>query len=113
LSRAGGARFSFSGAVRAATPRKKRAMSKMSVQDIEKVLIREVSLIMSLEASAIAPDAPLHTLKIDSLAFVELLVAIEKEFKLRLIDSGLTMEDLRTIHSLALRIGESLGGAAC
>jgi acyl carrier protein len=44
---------------------------------------------------------------------VELLVAIEKEFKLRLIDSGLTMEDLRTIHSLALRIGESLGGAAC
>ncbi len=86
-------------------------MSKMTVEDIEKVLIREVAIILSIEPSGITSQVPLRTLKIDSLSFVELLVAIEKIFELRLIESGLTMEDLQTIHSLAARIAETLGAA--
>jgi len=76
-------------------------MVDLSAKQIEEKLIRQVTLILSVDAINIKPEAPLHTLGVDSLSFVELLVFIEKEFKIKLIESGMTWDDFRTIHSLA------------
>lgn len=81
-------------------------MEKKSEKDIEETLIREISTILSTDTSKIIPDAPLHTLGIDSLSFVELLVVIEKTFNLKLIESGLTRKDFQTIRSLASYISK-------
>ena len=71
---------------------------------IEKALANEISIILGVEAAQIKPDAPLHSLGMDSMSFVELLVFIEKQFKLNLIASGLNKEDFQTISSLAGKI---------
>ncbi len=73
----------------------------MTVQEIEKQLVQGISSITNQEASAITPDVPFHELGIDSLGFVEILVFIEKTFKLPLIASDLTRKDFETIRSLA------------
>lgn len=76
-------------------------MGKMDINEIENILINEVAAISVANADDVAVDVPLHDLGIDSLGFVELLVAIEKRFELKLIESGLTREDFETIKSLA------------
>lgn len=76
-------------------------MDKKSVKEIGEILIREVATILSEDPSTIAQDVPLHELGIDSLSFVELLVAIEKTFDLKLMETSLTIEDFQTIRSLA------------
>jgi len=76
-------------------------MGKMDIKEIEDILISEVATISASNADDVAVDASLHDLGIDSLGFVELLVAIEKRFELKLIESGLTREDFETIKSLA------------
>jgi len=79
-------------------------MGKMDVKEIEKILMKEVSAILASDIDEIGADIPLHDLGIDSLGFVEILVSIEKNFNLRLMESGLTQEDFQTINSLAERI---------
>ncbi|HAR44982.1 MAG TPA: hypothetical protein DCS05_02100 [Nitrospiraceae bacterium] len=54
------------------------------------------------------PDQPFHELGIDSLGFVEILVFIEKTFKLQLIQSDLTRKDFESIRSLASFIHKNL-----
>jgi acyl carrier protein len=73
----------------------------MTIQEIEKTLIQGISSIANRDVSAIAPEVPFHELGIDSLGFIEVLVFIEKTFKLPLIASDLTREDFETIHALA------------
>jgi acyl carrier protein len=80
-------------------------MDKESYKDIEKSLIREVSAILSRDPGLIEPEIPLHEIGLDSLGFVELLVIIEKKFKIKLMESGLTRNDFRTIRSLSSKIG--------
>lgn len=76
-------------------------MEKKTVKDIEETLILEVATILVTNPSKITPDTPLHTLGMDSLRLVELLVFIEKTFNLKLMESGLTREDFQTIRSLS------------
>jgi acyl carrier protein len=71
---------------------------------VENKLIRQVAAILAIDSQKIKPEVPLHALGVDSLSFVELLVFIEKEFQIKLMDSGLQAEDFKTIHSLARRI---------
>ncbi|MFZ3138102.1 MAG: acyl carrier protein [Thermodesulfovibrionales bacterium] len=80
----------------------------MTVKDIEHVLIRGIASITAKDEFSIAPDLPLHQLGIDSMGFVEILVYIEKTFKLQLIESDLTKKDFETIHSLASLISKQL-----
>lgn len=80
----------------------------MTVQDIEKKLIQGIASIRAKDESAVASDMPFHKLGIDSLGFVEILVFIEKTFKLQLIESGLNKKDFETIHSLASFIHKKL-----
>lgn len=79
-----------------------------TLQDIEDRLIQGIASITSTEKSSIAVDMPLNKLGIDSLGFVEILVFIEKTFKLQLIESDLTKKDFETIHSLASFVSKKL-----
>jgi acyl carrier protein len=74
------------------------------VRDIEKILIKEVAAILSVDESSVVPEAPLHELGMNSLGFVELLVVIEKTLKIKLMESGLTRNDFKSIRSLSAKI---------
>jgi len=80
-------------------------MDKESYKVIEESLIREVAAILSRDPGSVGPEVPLHEMGLDSLGFVELLVIIEKKFKIKLMESGLTRNDFRTIRSLSSKIG--------
>jgi len=79
-------------------------MDRESNKIIEESLIREVAAILSVDPGSIEPEIPLHEMGLDSLGFVELLVIIEKKFRIKLMESGLTRNDFRTIRSLSLKI---------
>jgi acyl carrier protein len=73
----------------------------MTAQEIENILIQGISSIKNMTPSDIVLDRPFHDMGIDSLGFVEILVFIEKTFKLELIASDLTKQDFESVHSLA------------
>lgn len=81
-------------------------MTENTVAEVTERLKREVGAILRRDPSEIGEEAPLHTLGMDSLSFVELLVFIEREFELKLVESGLTREDFQTIRALASCISE-------
>ncbi len=70
-------------------------------------MIDEIAIILNADAASLGADAPLHTLGVDSMSFVELLVFIEKRFKLKLMESSLKKEDFRTVRALAARISQA------
>ncbi|NQU73759.1 MAG: acyl carrier protein [Candidatus Omnitrophica bacterium] len=82
--------------------------SDISLKTIEQKLIEHVSAILSAGVDQVSLDTPLHTLGVDSLGFVELLVFIEKEFKVKLMESGMVRDDFRTIRSLAKCIDKTM-----
>jgi acyl carrier protein len=80
----------------------------MTTQEIEYILIQGISSIKNLDASEIGSEKSFHEMGIDSLGFVEILVFIEKNFKLELIASDLTKQDFESVHSLAAFINRNL-----
>jgi acyl carrier protein len=80
----------------------------MTIQEIENKLIEGIASITNQDASAIPPEKPFPELGIDSLGFVEILVFIEKTFKLQLIASDLTKKDFETVRSLATFISKKV-----
>jgi acyl carrier protein len=82
-------------------------MINANERPIEEKLVHRVAAILSIDAAKVKPDTPLQKLGMDSLSFVELLVFIEQEFKIKLMESGLQREDFRTIRALAQRIGKA------
>jgi acyl carrier protein len=76
-------------------------MADMSVKQIEDLLIAEVANILSIDPKTVTVDAPLHSLGMSSMAFVELLVVLEKTFDLKLMETDLTKKDFQAIRSLA------------
>ena len=76
----------------------------LDTKQVEEKLIGQIAVILSVDRKKIKPEVPLHTLGVDSLSFVELLVFIEKEFSIKLMESGLQAEDFKTIQALARRI---------
>ena len=79
-------------------------MSVKTLKEIENILSQEIATILSVDSSKVILDTPLHEMGIDSLSFVELLVFIEKIFNIKLMESGLTSENFRTVRSLASSI---------
>lgn len=78
----------------------------LDTKQVQEKLIIQIASILSVDNKKIKPEVPLHSLGVDSLSFVELLVFIEKEFKIKLMDSGLEAEDFKTVSSLARRISK-------
>ena len=83
-------------------------MSDAKAKEIEEKLVRQVAMILGVKPEKVRADAALHSLGVDSMGFVEILVFIEKEFKIKLMESGMTRDDFRTIRSLAGCIGTAL-----
>ena len=79
-------------------------MAERSTEEIEEILIREVANILSMDPATISADTPFHSLGMNSLAFVELLVVIEEMLGLKLMETDLRREDFQSAQSLALRI---------
>jgi acyl carrier protein len=75
--------------------------TKAAEKEIENILLEGIASIVSTDKASLAPDKPFHELGVDSLGFVEILVFIEKTFKLQLIQSDLTQKDFETVRSLA------------
>ena len=80
----------------------------MTTEEIERKLIEGISAITNKKTSDITVDEAFHDLGIDSMGFVEILVYIEKTFKLQLIASDLTKKDFESIRSLAAHINRKL-----
>jgi acyl carrier protein len=76
----------------------------MTQEQVEEILALEVSSILGLDVEKAPVDEPLDALGMDSMAFVELLVAIEQQFQVKLMRTDMRREDLRSIRALAARI---------
>ena len=81
-------------------------MPEASLKEIEEILVTEAASILAVDAAVVGVDAPLQSLGMSSLSFVELLVVIEKTFDLKLMETDLSRDDFQTIHALALRISK-------
>ncbi|MFH2046172.1 MAG: acyl carrier protein [Pseudomonadota bacterium] len=81
-------------------------MDKEKYKVIEEALKLEIAAILSQDIGAIDPETPLHEMGLDSLGFVELLVIMENKFNIKLMESGLTKNDFKTIKALSLKIKE-------
>ncbi|MCP4105407.1 MAG: acyl carrier protein [Desulfobacteraceae bacterium] len=79
----------------------------MNTDKIKEKLIEQIALSIGENPSDIRSDMMLHDLGIDSLGLVELFVYIEKEFKIRLMESGISQEDIKKIDSLAESISKA------
>ena len=79
-------------------------MTAKTVDDIVAILTRETGIILSGHSEKIMPDLPLASLGFDSLRFVELLVSVERHFGVKLMERGLSPDDLKTLNTLARRI---------
>ena len=80
----------------------------MNAGEIENKLIEGIAAITGKDPSVINRDVPFHTLGIDSLSFVELLVFVEKTFTIQLIGTDLTKKDFETVQALASFISKNL-----
>jgi acyl carrier protein len=80
----------------------------MTVQEIEESLKQAIASVTNKDIADIETDRPFHDLGIDSLGFIEILVFIEKTFKLQLIATDLTRKDFESVHSLAAFISKKL-----
>ena len=84
----------------------KMELIKLTKTEIEQILVKEIGIILG--GVVVEDDKPLHELGLDSMGFVELLVFIEKKFKLKLVESGLARDNFRTVRVLARSIADKL-----
>lgn len=78
----------------------------MECSKIKLQLVEEIAALLEMDIEVIDTSIPLHELGIDSLGLVELFVFIEKSFGIKLMESGITQEDLKTIDALSAKISQ-------
>jgi len=78
------------------------------LRSIETFLRRQIAVIGRLPEEKVTPESSLEMCGINSMAFVELLIAVENEYGIKLINGGLTGADLSSITALAARINSAL-----
>ncbi|MDH3981910.1 MAG: acyl carrier protein [Kiritimatiellaceae bacterium] len=74
------------------------------MEKINEELKTRIADILSIEADGLSMDVPLHTLGLDSMRMVELLVFIETHYGIDLMASGMQREDIASITALARSI---------
>ncbi len=79
-------------------------MDKSTFQEIKEKLIDQIALSLGEQPSNIDSSIQMQELGMDSLGLVELFVFIEKEFNIKLMESGISQEDIMKIDSLAQSI---------
>ena len=83
-------------------------MENITIKYIKEKLTEQIALSIGEEPSNIKSDMPMHELGMDSLGLVELFVFIEKKFKIQLMESGISQEDIKKIDSLAESINKAI-----
>ena len=73
----------------------------LTQSEIQIELAQRIADILSMEVCSVDVEAPLHTLGLDSMRMVEMLVFIEKKYSVDLMASGLSREDVSSISALA------------
>ncbi len=76
----------------------------MKTETVQTDLIRRVADILSVQPETVDPQTPLHSLGLDSMRMVELIVYIEKTFGIDLMGSALKKEDVATVAALAATV---------
>jgi len=76
----------------------------MTITEIKEKLIEQIALSVGQEPSTITSEMLLHEIGMDSLKLIELFVFIEKEFNVRVMESGISQEAMMKIESLAQSI---------
>ena len=71
------------------------------MENIQQELTEQISGILSVEPAAVDVEAPLHTLGLDSMRMVEIIVFIETHYGVDLMGSGLKREEVASIAALA------------
>lgn len=77
-----------------------------NIQNIQNELTTQVAAILGKDEDEVAPDTTLESLGFDSIRLVEILIFIEREYGVKLMEAGLTRDDLSTPASLARKIVE-------
>ncbi len=83
-------------------------MTDIAVEEIVRVLRKEISVITSRDMAKIDPEGSLASNGINSMGFIELLLAVERLWNVKLVDAGLAMADVRTVRALAGRIRQEM-----
>ncbi len=73
----------------------------MSIEETQDALRQELAAVLNQPAAELALDRPLHEIGVDSIAFVELVVFIEKRFGVSLLDAQLERKDIESLHAIA------------
>ncbi|MCD4742259.1 MAG: acyl carrier protein [Desulfobacteraceae bacterium] len=81
-------------------------MENTTIKNIKEKLVYQIALTLGQEPAMIDSGMLMHELGMDSLGLVELFVFIEKEFKINLMESGISQEDIMRIDSLAESINK-------
>ncbi|OGV37388.1 MAG: hypothetical protein A2020_15025 [Lentisphaerae bacterium GWF2_45_14] len=71
---------------------------------VEKFLRKELAAVLRCSEDDIGLDSSFSALGLNSMSFVELLIIIEQKYGLKLINAGLTAEDMSSVTALATRI---------
>lgn len=75
-----------------------------TAHDISMRLSREVATILGRDDESVTSETALDSLGMDSIRLVELLIFIEREYGVKLMDAGLTRDDLHSPTTLAEKI---------
>ena len=73
----------------------------MSIEDVEEALRQELAVVLNQAPDELALQRPLHEIGVDSIAFVELMVFIEKRFGISLLEAKLERKDIESLHAIA------------
>jgi len=79
-----------------------------AMEKIQQELIEKISGILSEEPSAVDIEAPLHTLGLDSMRMVEIIVFIETQYGVDLMGSGLKREEVASVAALARTVEKKI-----
>ncbi len=83
----------------------------MSTEDIADALRQELAMVLNQPAGELALDRPLHEVGVDSIAFVELMVFIEKRFGVSLLEAKLERKDIESLEAIASSVERLQGGS--
>ena len=78
----------------------------MNADEVLNGVLGEISVISGRDVSGLFPDGSLKENGIDSMGFVELLLAVKRLYGVNLVDAGLRAQDVRSIRALVGKILE-------
>lgn len=79
------------------------------MEKIQMELAERIADMLSVGVAEVDIEAPLHTLGIDSLRMVEMLVFVETQYGVDLMTTALQPEDIASVSALARTVGRNRG----